>query len=375
VTGTQELIALASYGDPYSPKTWSGTPRYLMHGLRRAGASVIGIDSSIGAARRWAYRLLHRAAGYPEHPRARRARSHSASLVTRRALALGCTKVLHTGSLDLPDPNGESGLKRYLLCDSTWDLWSRERYPEDICRVLDGLEREAYMQVRHFFPESRYVRDNLVTHYGIDPDCITVVGTGRGEIEPFTGEKDYANSYILFVAKERFADKGGPLLLDAFKLAQAENRNLKLVVVGDDRYREKIGDVANVTVTGRVSWDRLQELFNKAALFAMPALNEPWGLVYIEALVCRTPVLGLNRNAFPEIAGDGKFGFVVDEPTPAAVAEAILDAFSAPERLREMGHAGQAYCLRTYSWDNVAKRVADVMLSEREPRAQERSSA
>lgn len=46
------------------------------------------------------------------------------------------------------------------------------------------------------------------------------------EIEPFTGEKDYENVHILFVAKLRFDDKGGLLLLEGFKKAQRKNPRL-----------------------------------------------------------------------------------------------------------------------------------------------------
>jgi glycosyltransferase involved in cell wall biosynthesis len=118
-----------------------------------------------------------------------------------------------------------------------------------------------------------------------------------------------------------------------------------------------------VTVTGFIPQEELQNLFNTAALFAMPALNEPWGLVYLEALACKTPILGLNRNSLPEITRKGQYGLLVDEPTPDCIADAILQAFSHPEKLREMGAMGQTYCLKTFSWDQVAMKIVSVMLS------------
>src|SRR3546814_11340109 len=89
-------------------------------------------------------------------------------------------------------------------------------------------------------------------------------------------------------------------------------------------------------------------------------LNDPWGQVYLEALTSRTPVLGLERNGLPEITENGRHGFMVQQADPVALADAILDAMSAPDRLVAMGHSGQRHVLDNYSWDKVAPAVAAV---------------
>jgi glycosyltransferase involved in cell wall biosynthesis len=186
-----------------------------------------------------------------------------------------------------------------------------------------------------------------------------VVGTGRSpDIKPYRGEKDYHSGQILFIAKHRFEEKGGYLLLDAFRIAQEKHSKLQLVILGNEKVKRLAANAKNVQVLGHIPFQQLQNLFNDSALLAMPALMEPWGLVYLEALACRTPILGLNRMAFPEISGGGKYGFIVNEPTPEAVAAGILDAMSDPGRLERMGHEGQSYCLKKFTWENTANAIA-----------------
>jgi glycosyltransferase involved in cell wall biosynthesis len=115
-------------------------------------------------------------------------------------------------------------------------------------------------------------------------------------------------------------------------------------------------------VTGFVDEDDLQTLFDDARLFAMPALNEPWGLVYLEALATRTPILGLRRHAFPEISGNGRFGIIVEEANADAVGEALIAALADPARLERLGGDGQEHCLATYSWDHVAALIAPIVI-------------
>ncbi len=364
-----EPIAISSLGDPKHTKTWSGTPKNITDALENLGLTVFGIDSSIkNKYQRRAYLLLHKVSGLGtyDYGRGRFTRTYSASIVQAQSQAFACKKVLHTGTLDLPGAKLDREIEHYLFCDSTWNLWAQNAtdikcYTPKMLQIAEELEQESYSQIKHFFPISSYVRENLITHYKINPKQITVVGTGRGGIEPFTREKDYGGP-ILFVAKERFADKGGFVLLEGFKIAQKDNPSLKLVIVGRDEYRDLIGSIDNVNVTGYIPWEELQNLFNTAALLAMPALNEPWGLVYLEALACKTPILGLNRNALPEITNHGKYGFLVNESTPNSIAEAILSAFSDLERLKNMGEAGQKFCLETFTWEQVATKIANVML-------------
>jgi glycosyltransferase involved in cell wall biosynthesis len=365
------IVITSTAGDPKNPKTWSGTPSNISNALENLGVKVVGINSNFKKSQKLIHLVLHKLTGLgTDYRRGKMARTRSAKILEARIQALGCKKILHTGTFDLPMPKTNAEIEHYLFCDSTWNLWSKcatniTRYPPEMLKLSEKLERDSYAQIKHFFSISEYVRQNLIDHYQVEPERITVVGTGRGKIKPLKEEKDYAKGHILFVGKERFEDKGGPLLIEGFKKAQKKNPSLKLVIVGQEQYKKLIGSVPNVTVTGFIPWDELQNLFNTAALFAMPAFNEPWGLVYLEALACQTPILGLNRNSLPEITCQGQYGFLVDEPTPESIAETILQAFSNPNKLRDMGAAGQKYCLEQFSWEQVASKIASVMLGNK----------
>lgn len=361
-----DTLAIACpFGDPRLSKTWSGTPANIVNALEKQKLEIIGINSKPSKFKQAIALVAQMLSGYGwfEFGRGKYSRSYRAQIV--RSQARGCQKILHMGTWNLPMAAKNSNLEHYLFCDTTWNLWFQDvtdihRYTPKLINTLEQLEIAAYSQIKHFFSTSQYVRDNLVEHYRIEPNKITVVGTGRGKIEPLSGNKDYQQGHILFVAKERFADKGGFLLLEAFRLIQQKNPNLKLVIVGSEEYQQFVRDIPNVRVTGFIPWSELQHLFDTASLFAMPSLHEPWGLVYLEALASKTPILGLNRNSLPEITQNGKYGFLVDEPDPQLIAATILQAFSEPAKLSHMGNEGQKYCLSTFSWERVAIKIKSI---------------
>jgi glycosyltransferase involved in cell wall biosynthesis len=68
-----------------------------------------------------------------------------------------------------------------------------------------------------------------------------------------------------------------------------------------------------VEFVGEVTDAEKNELLGNAfALVAPFDWPEPFGLVFIEALACGTPILAYRRGSVPEIIDDGQTGFICD---------------------------------------------------------------
>ena len=361
-------VAITSvFGNPRELRTWSGAPANVASGLERLGVTVKELQPHLGKAAKLGIALRDMLAG-----RGRPVSTEQIlrSLTTRRALAaqvaaqarsVRATNVLHTGTLDLL-PDRSDGLQHYLYCDHTWALARRHhihatQYPERALDAFEQAERQSLDGVAHVFTFGAYVRDNLISHYGLAPDKVTAVGSGMGAIQPWHEAKNFAQPRLLFVAKHLFQAKGGVLLLEAFRIARKRRRDLALTIVGDPRSRAFVPDVAGIEFRDHLPWDELQRLYRDATLLVQPMLNDPWGQVYLEAMISRTPVMGLARNGLPELVDGGRHGFLVDRADPESLAEAILSALSDPHRLESMAERAQAYVLATHSWDRVAERI------------------
>jgi glycosyltransferase involved in cell wall biosynthesis len=206
-------------------------------------------------------------------------------------------------------------------------------------------------KLRLLFTFNEWTRTSLLNDFNIDERKIKTVGFGAN-LTPYFGPKDYSNKLILTVLRRGMERrKGLYLLLDGFRRARQQDPELRLAVVGTT-----LDDQDGVTWYEGFSREKTIELFEAASLFAMPALYEPNGMVFIEALACKVPILGLNRLAFPEFSGHGKYGFACDE-NPDSVADRILEACSAPGTLRRMGEEGQHFVLNRYTWPIVVTKI------------------
>ncbi len=357
------------FGDPRDLKSWSGAPANVAKELERLGVAVDSIRPCMGRLEKLGVAAcdmiegLGRPVSTEQVLRGRRARRRLAAQVAEQANRIGARHVLHTGTFDLPASDLAAGVKHYLYCDHSWALTRAHhidvcRYNERALAAFDQAEREALSGLSHVFTFGSYVRDNLIAHYGLPPEKVTAVGSGMGAIEPHDGPKNYDKPALLFVAKHLFKAKGGLLLLEAFDRAYRQRPDLRLTIVGDERSRAFVGERPGVTLHAHLPWERLQQLYRESTLLVQPMLNDPWGQVYLEAMVSRTAVMGLNRNGLPELVDGGRHGFLVDRADPSALAEAIVSAVSDPGRLERMAAAAQRHVLQNYSWGRVAERIA-----------------
>lgn len=373
ISGVQkrfERVAISSvFGDPLDRRTWSAAPFNLGQQLKAIGIAVEGVATGALRGEQALLATHYSLMGYGA-PRSREAvlrmlpaRRRAAIRLASAMARLGISDALHTGSLDLMPAEDGSGIRHYLYCDHTWSLSllhrpDRGRYSARAVEAFELLEHKSLSCATHIFTFGTYVRDHIIEHYGIPAERVTAVGSGMGNIEAYAGEKDYGRPQLLFVAKHLFAAKGGNLLLSAFRIARQHRPDLQLTIVGDERSRAFVPDEPGIIFHAHLPWEELQRLYRDSTLLTQPMLNDPWGQVYLEALMSRTPVLGLRRNGLPEIVENGRYGFLVDEADPNAVATAILDAVSDPECLARKGEEGQKHVLQNYSWNTVAQRIA-----------------
>lgn len=177
-------------------------------------------------------------------------------------------------------------------------------------------------------------------------------------LEFYEGPKDYTNKKLLIVLRKGAEHvKGLDVLLQAFKLVHNQIPEATLHVVGTDMGTNKPG----VKCYYNQSRETTVKLFKEASLYVMPALREPNGITYLEALANKTPIIGFNRYSFPEFTGNGKWGFICKEETIKGLAETIIYALREPDRLNKMGINGQKFVLENYTWDQTIDKMVSIM--------------
>ena len=151
------------------------------------------------------------------------------------------------------------------------------------------------------------------------------------------------------------------------------HENLKLMIVGgstpgekDGMERNRIGDlvrelgIEDITeFTGRVQHEDLASYYAAADVCVVPSHYEPFGLVAIEAMASRTPVVASDVGGLKFSVADRETGLLVPPQDEAAFAGAIDSILSDPQWREELGTNARKRVEAKFSWDGVAQQLTD----------------
>jgi glycosyltransferase involved in cell wall biosynthesis len=84
--------------------------------------------------------------------------------------------------------------------------------------------------------------------------------------------------------------------------------------------------------------------------------------VFAEALAAGRPVIGTSVGGISDVVVDGRTGVLVEPASPSALADAINDLLSQPQRARKMGQLGQRWVRRRFDWRRVGEQYAQLLL-------------
>jgi glycosyltransferase involved in cell wall biosynthesis len=112
----------------------------------------------------------------------------------------------------------------------------------------------------------------------------------------------------------------------------------------------QLGLDERVHLVGFVTEDDKRALFWAADAYVFTSEYEGFGFGPLEAMACGTPVICSNRTSLPEVVGDA--GVLVD-PTPNAVAAAVVSVLNDPARRESLSAAGFARAA-TFTWQRTA---------------------
>jgi glycosyltransferase involved in cell wall biosynthesis len=89
-------------------------------------------------------------------------------------------------------------------------------------------------------------------------------------------------------------------------------------------------------------------------------MEEPFGLVFLEAMAMKKPVVALDTGGAPEVVTHGKTGFLSATGDIDALAENMLTLLRDPLLRKQMGELGRSDVEARFSTQRMARDMAQV---------------
>ncbi len=268
------------------------------------------------------------------------------------------------------------------------------------------MERTAVLDADAIIAVSRGTKADIQRAYPeVDPRKIHVIynGIDLNEYQKTTevqALRDYGVNpsipYVLFVGRIT-RQKGVTHLVDAINYLPTNTQVVLCAGAPDtpaiaDELRAKVDEARQhhpyiVWIEKMVTKPEAIQLYSNCRVFCCPSVYEPFGIINLEAMACRAPVVASATGGIKEVVVDGETGYLVpfdQDPVTGFpcnpgqfakdLASRINEMLHNPDECRRFGDAGRRRVEEVFSWTAIAHQTIDLyrsLIAERKAMTQE----
>ena len=188
--------------------------------------------------------------------------------------------------------------------------------------------------------------------------------------------------YVLFVGRIT-RQKGVTHLVDAIDYLPPDTQVVLCAGAPDtpeiaDELRAKVEHARQkhpriVWIEKMVTKPEVIQLYSNCRVFCCPSVYEPFGIINLEAMACRAPVVASSTGGIKEVVVEGETGYLVPFEADAVtgfpvhpqifardLAVRLTALLKDPERCRRFGEAGRKRVENVFSWTAIAHQTIEL---------------
>jgi glycosyltransferase involved in cell wall biosynthesis len=152
-------------------------------------------------------------------------------------------------------------------------------------------------------------------------------------------------------------------LLKAFLLLQKDYSHLKVMIAGSGgkKLREQYIH-PRIIFTGEVKEEELADFYSACDCFVFPPIEQPWGLVVLEAMACGKPTIVSNDTGVSEVLTNREDAVIFPGGDHIELANALAELIDTEDLRSKISRNGKRLA-NTFSWKNYAKNMLSEMRS------------
>lgn len=371
-------IVGAAFGPPNSERVFSGVSRHLFQALEKR-ARMVGYISTkqlrpwdlfsgaMDLARALKYHKLGISRAWLWRPETIDKLSRRLRTALRKVNNFNTVLQIGTHArLDL------DGIRHYCFTDMTVSQAAKGKQfglgrlsDLQIAKAIQA-QKAIFQSCRDIFVNSYWAKQSITQDYGIEPAKVHVVGVGASIPDHWYRHDEQKAPNILFIGRD-WLRKGGPILLQAFKLVRNNCPDATLTIMGcspdiSDRGVSVLGPIDKNVKSHEQT---LCRALRRATVLCVPSVFEPYGICFLEAQLMAVPPVTFTGQGRSDAIKNNVTGILIEQRTPEALSKALLEPLQNPQKAREMGKRGREFVKNHLSWDKVAERILAVMQTEK----------
>lgn len=192
-------------------------------------------------------------------------------------------------------------------------------------------------------PILKHIKNVHLIPFGIDTDIFSD-SIGKEKARKHFGI-DPDDFVLFFRSQKEF--KGTEYIYKSLKGLKT-NRRITILTCSEKGLLKGMEDQYRIIDLGIVDTDTLVYCYNACDLFLMPSIGESFGMMAIEAMSCKRPVIVFDNTALPYVTHAPECGYLVKNKDYKDLRKAILHFLEDEEDCQIRGELGRNIVLKTY---------------------------
>ncbi len=247
----------------------------------------------------------------------------------------------------------------------------------EMSQAINGTEWWLTYEAWRVITCSRYMSDEVKAYFNLPADKLDVVPNGVDaapfdalegvDLTDFRAQWARPDERIVFNVGRVVEEKGAHLIVEAAPRVLAEFPQTKFIIAGTGSMVEplkrravELGVADKVHIAGFVPDPDRNRLFKVADAAVFPSLYEPFGIVALESMAAKCPVIVSEVGGLKEVVRHDVTGVTIYPGDIESLAWGVRYTLRDPARAR--GRAARAYRVvrREYNWDRLAARTIEI---------------
>lgn len=208
----------------------------------------------------------------------------------------------------------------------------------------------------------------IIAHNAAQHDTLAQLGY-KSVIVPHGVEPEFlrpkaetdANNVTIMSVGELIPQKHLDWVIEAVKNYKG-SKNITLKIAGEGPMRAELEamakDDANIHILGKIPHDKVGKLLEESQIFALPSVNETFGLVYIEATAHQNAVIATRGTGIWGVFDDNKEMLYCDSQESFTLM--LYQLIDNDEFRNEMARKAYEKTAQRYTWDEIISRYSEI---------------
>ncbi|GAB3927628.1 asparagine synthase (glutamine-hydrolyzing) [Mucilaginibacter myungsuensis] len=257
----------------------------------------------------------------------------------------------------------------------------------EVWRPLSGIKRQLLKSCDRIICVSEFTRQQLIDRHGVDAAKCVVLNNALDPTIKLPADLK-RSEYLMqryrisptdkvvftltrLASSEQY--KGYEQVIHAVSLLKNSFPDIKYILSGkyDSIEAERIKQLIaqhhveqKVILTGYIDETELVDHFTMADVFVLPSKKEGFGIVFIEAMACGTPVICGNEDGSVDAIRNGELGKAVNVDDVDELKNAIADILASPMDTKDRKKLQQK-CLEHFNAAAYQNKLEELLINDR----------